>query len=393
MRGGNHDFRRGVWFSMDWGRSSRWLEAAVWLALVMLSVRVAIRGEWLVILPLFLLGWYAAGGLWRAPKSRAEPAHVGPPYLLLIEARGYWAGMQAALVAVGGAMVAVWAAGGRRPFTAAVAALASGFVLHWRRRSSLANSAEAWSAWRRGRVAGPTVLFIAYLMLGGGSGDSDEAVTVAVAATPLENPKPVAPKEADPSAHLAADGFPGVVMYTEEQSAVLVPPVSVPSASRGRAASKDSEIPFHGVYWFLRQGLAKPPPEATVAMGQPDVRVARSTDSRPLHMEARQNLGRMVDLRCCRAVEVTVRNADISAGSVWLEVQTLNTATGERRSLGRQAVQAMPVPGQTVNETLRFAVKAPAGLFDELRFVFHLDQWRGMRSAKIAIDHTKLIAR
>jgi hypothetical protein len=121
-------------------------------------------------------------------------------------------------------------------------------------------------------------------------------------------------------------------------------------------------------------------------------------DSRPLIMEAHQNLGKLINLMCCREIRIEIRNADRYPGTVSVELVLMNTREGQEGSvsLGSAPVTSAPGdPGAPMKETLTFPIPARAKVhqFDELMIRFPRRRTRIFRSAKIAIERFVLVPR
>ncbi len=200
------------------------------------------------------------------------------------------------------------------------------------------------------------------------------------------------------------DSHPGIILRPETKDFVtLVPPM--PSGRvfdrRGKARRSDPlTIPFFGAYWFFKVSDKTMPPNAVESRGNPDAVTFRTGDAAPMAMEARQNFGRLIDLSCCRAIEVLLNNADRRPNTVNLELILVNTRLegSPYQSLGKAPVKSSlpwkvraerpPVP-----ETVTFPVPAKASIasFDEIVLRFELQPPRRSRSAKIAVDRLRLI--
>lgn len=128
----------------------------------------------------------------------------------------------------------------------------------------------------------------------------------------------------------------------------------------------------------------------------------RSTDWRPLSMEAHQNLGTIIGLDSCGKIQVTIRNADRYPTSIALEVILVDTTTRGRpsQSLGRVDIVShrkwkpddRPRP---IRETLNFPIPSNSAIrrFDEVTILFRLDGYRARATAEIGIDHFTLVPR
>jgi hypothetical protein len=203
-----------------------------------------------------------------------------------------------------------------------------------------------------------------------------------------------------------AEGDPGVVLLPVKQThtKLIAPaPIVANALLKGQRSTKPLEIPFEGVYWFFRAPDDHPPRTSLQAHGSPEMLDIRSTDRRPLSMEAREDLGSTINLDCCSRIQVAIRNADRYPETVSLELVLINsTAPGKpSQSLGRTMVastrpwnlydkQASPA-----NETLTFVLPAKSSLrrFDEVRIVFRMNAARADTGPRIAIDRLVLIPR
>jgi hypothetical protein len=186
----------------------------------------------------------------------------------------------------------------------------------------------------------------------------------------------------------------GVILSLEEERhTILVPPLPMMGRDPFLAHQDPLSIPFYGVYWFFQFPDKAPNEDAYRVKGSPDNITFRSADLNALKMEAHQNLGRLIDVSACSRIDVTIRNADIFAGSVALELILVNTTLsgGPSESLGRVPITSKP-PSQ---ETLRFKIPpAPAiQQFDELTIRFPRAAYRSTRSARVAIDRFFLVPR
>ncbi len=200
---------------------------------------------------------------------------------------------------------------------------------------------------------------------------------------------------------VTGDVFPGVILIDERPIVTLVTPrrswLKSPVAAM---ALDDYSIPFSGEYWMFRPPQSRPPRGAFLRHGSPLALSFRTTDHRNLAMEAHQRLDRRVELNCCRAIRVSVSNADRYPGTVSLELVLIRRGMG-MVSLGRSKLNVWPpvhpwtgwVP--TVFETLEFSIPAGAAIreFDELKVVLHRDAVRQDRSAKISIERFTFVPR
>lgn len=208
----------------------------------------------------------------------------------------------------------------------------------------------------------------------------------------------------DDSARTAGNGNSGIVLWPEKQlraKLVAPPPVDVRTHGLSRAANPLT-IHFDGVYWFFKAPDLRPPKTSRHAQASPDVVEIRSTDRRPLSIEAHDYLGNLINTACCSRIQIAIRNADRYPDTVSLELILIDNSNADKpsESLGTMLVKStrpwrIYEHPQPVNETLTFPISARASLrhFDELKIVFRLDRARADAAARIAIDHFVLIPR
>jgi hypothetical protein len=222
-------------------------------------------------------------------------------------------------------------------------------------------------------------------------------------------PAPPAPSNNPPAnngSSTAADNsgdHTGVILLPEKQQhTTLVPPLpSMPSDLFDAKHQNPISIPFYGAYWFFKLPDSKPPANSYVTHGTPAEMTFFAPDSRPLIMEAHQNLGKLIDLACCREIRIEIRNADRYPGTVSMELVLVNSREGQRGevSLGSAPVTSAPDqtgdPGVPMRETLTFPIRARTAIrqFDELMIRFPRMKNRISRSAKIAIERFVLVPR
>lgn len=192
----------------------------------------------------------------------------------------------------------------------------------------------------------------------------------------------------------------GVILEPEQQQhTTLVPPL--PSMTANLFDEKHPNpisIPFYGAYWFFKLPDTKPPADSFRTHGSPAEMTFFAPDSRPLIMEAHQDLGKLISLDCCREIRIQIRNADRYPGTVSMELVLVNSREGQKGevSLGRAPVTSAPGdPDSPMKETLTFPIpqRPPIRQFDELTIRFPRQRQRINRSAKIAIERFILVPR
>jgi hypothetical protein len=195
--------------------------------------------------------------------------------------------------------------------------------------------------------------------------------------------------------------FPGVKLYPEAEPHIrLVAPALPATTALGEARSDPLSIPFHGVYWFWRGPSDRPPSNSIVMHGSPSARFFRSTDGDGMSMEARQNLGFMVDPNRYGAIELFIKNGDPfpNTVSILLKIRDTTVPGKPMLTLGMEGVSApasSPRSGAVTTQMLRFSIPSaiPIGSFDELTVSYYLKGPRRDRSARIAIERFRLVPR
>jgi hypothetical protein len=235
------------------------------------------------------------------------------------------------------------------------------------------------------------LLRLIFGLMGGGHSDTPSADAA--------NKGKAAGKQSGEAIDRGGGDHTGVILLTEpEPIAMLVPPL--PSMTANLFDPKHPNpvsIPFYGAYWFFKYPDHQPPPSSFITHGTPVNMVFRAPDQRILFMEARQNLGKLLNLECCSAIRIEIRNADPFRDTVDLELVLINTREGQQGSqtLGRAPVESVPESpsGAPVKETLTFPIPPHPSIarFDELAIRFPRRYPRADRSAKIAIDRFVLV--
>lgn len=203
----------------------------------------------------------------------------------------------------------------------------------------------------------------------------------------------------------ASEGNTGIVLWPEKQlhTQLTAPtPIDLTNPPAPGRNVNPVVIPFDGVYWFFKAPDVRPPRTSRQAHASPDTVEIRSTDGRPLSIEAHDYLGSLIDIDCCSRIQISVRNADRYPDSVSLELILVDTSEPGQpsQSLGRMLIKStrpwrIYEHPQPVSEMLNFLIPPRASLrhFDEVRIIFRLDHTRAEAGARIAIDHFVLVPR
>ncbi len=199
------------------------------------------------------------------------------------------------------------------------------------------------------------------------------------------------------------DVYKGVILLPEPAPhAVLVPPLPFLKHKLFTARqSKPLSFPFFGVYWLFRWPQSQPPPDSHIARGSPVTSGFRSSNRFPLSMEAHQNFGTLIDLRCCSRIQLAIRSTDSHPVFITLELILTNTTLPGRPSLSlgnarivtdvdrRQDDHAPPM-----QEILSFDVPRGPEIreFDEATIRFHR-AFEPDRSSRVSIDRFVFVPR
>ncbi|MGA9978716.1 MAG: hypothetical protein WBQ08_08785 [Candidatus Sulfotelmatobacter sp.] len=203
---------------------------------------------------------------------------------------------------------------------------------------------------------------------------------------------------------VAGDSYPGMILRPEvKDDVMIVPPRARRQVFDGKQNQRRADpvsIPFYGAYWFFRASDKSLPADALESRGDPASTSFKTTDFTPISMEARQNFGSLIDLSCCRAIELVISNGDRRPGTVAVELILSNTRLPGQP---RQSLGILPVnstlrwfPGDDrlpIAEVLSFRLPAQSAIqqFDQATIRFELRSPRERWSAKIAIEKFRLI--
>ena len=203
----------------------------------------------------------------------------------------------------------------------------------------------------------------------------------------------------------SSEGNSGIILWPKKPAYTkLVAPVPVLGITllTSHRRAEPLVIPFGGVYWFFKAPDSHPPRTSRQEQGSPEVLNIRSTDRRPLSVEAHENFGSVIDMDCCSRIEIAIRNADRYPDTVSMELVLIDTTVRGKpsQSLGKVMVKSSRPwniydERPPASETLNFAIPARASIrrFDEVMVVFRLDAARADAGPKVAIDRFVLVPR
>ena len=190
----------------------------------------------------------------------------------------------------------------------------------------------------------------------------------------------------------------GVILWPEEtKHTTLIPPLPQLHRTFGIGSENPLSIPFFGAYWIFKSPDRRPAPRSYETKGTLLDRTFRSPDYYPLQFEAHQNLGSSIDLACCKAIAIEVRNKDRDPLTISLQLNLID-ATGPfpmNQNLGLQTISSTPTTDGVISERLTYPIPAAHVIsrFDGFHIRFHLKGIRRNVSPKVAIDRFLLIPR
>ena len=195
----------------------------------------------------------------------------------------------------------------------------------------------------------------------------------------------------------------GIILWPPpvKKTAIVPPPPHTASSSIGKTP-KPIVIPFDGQYWYFKAPSTRPGPRAHIAHGRATYANVRSTNAAPLLMEAYQNLGTSIDLKCCSEIDVAITNADVRPGPIALGIRlTDSNSAGEptqnlaERTIASSKADQIPLNRPPVEEVLRFPIPESTTLhrFNEITVVYLPAPQRAHAGAKVSIESFTLIPR
>jgi len=219
------------------------------------------------------------------------------------------------------------------------------------------------------------------------------------------SPRRYAAETVNDSQRTASEGNTGIVLWPEKQlhTQLIAPtPIDLTNPPALGPNANPLVIPFDGVYWFFKSPDLRPPRTSREAHASPETVDIRSTDGRPLSIEAHDYLGSLINVDCCSRIQIAVRNADRYPDTVSLELILVDSSQPQHpsKSLGRMLVKStrpwrIYEHPQPISELLSFPIPPHASLrhFDQVRIIFRMDHSRAEAGARIAIDHFVLVPR
>jgi hypothetical protein len=157
-------------------------------------------------------------------------------------------------------------------------------------------------------------------------------------------------------------------------------------------------IRFTGSYWFFQYPFVRPPFDSINAEGDPATVGVRSSNYRPLLMEAVQSLDEPFDVTELSTIQLTMLDADPHPSGISIQLVLADTKLQNHpeQSLGLQTLDANPLvvnAGNSHSETLSFALpeQSRCKKFDQIRLIFWLDPSHDRQAAAVAVQDFVLV--
>ena len=213
-------------------------------------------------------------------------------------------------------------------------------------------------------------------------------------------------KHGKSTALVSGESYPGMILRPPtDDHTLFVPPLArrtVLAAKPNPQSHDPVSIPFYGAYWFFRASDGTLPADSIESRGDPAFLSFKTTDFSPIAMEARQSFGTLINLSCCRSLELIVSNGDRRPGTVSVELILTNTRLPGKP---QQSLGVCPVisslhwspdserPPTTETLTFRIPPHPAISSFDEATIRFQMGTGRERWSAKVAVVKFRLIPR
>jgi len=195
------------------------------------------------------------------------------------------------------------------------------------------------------------------------------------------------------------DGYIGVILtpLREKQKPAVAPP-ELRLARRIGGLPHPLTIRFTGSYWFFQYPFVRPPFDSIKAEGDPATVGVRSSNYRPLLMEAVQSLDEPIDVTELSTIQLTMLDADPHPSGISIQLVLADTDLHNHpeQSLGLQTLDGNPLvvnAGNSHSETLTFPVpmQSRCKRFNQIRLIFWLDPSHDRQAAAVAVQDFVLV--
>jgi heme/copper-type cytochrome/quinol oxidase subunit 2 len=192
----------------------------------------------------------------------------------------------------------------------------------------------------------------------------------------------------------------GIVLWPNPPRKARITPPPLPHApftSVGRM-TKPLVIPFSGSYWYFKSSTKGPGPRAHVVHESPIAVIIHSTDWHPLAMEAHQALSAPINVMCCRAIDLAIRNGDNRRGRIDIALKLIDSSTARSETLGLHTVLSsltseFRLDRPPVDEVLRYRIPTNTLMrqFDQIEIIFEPSPERSLGGEQIEIREFRLL--
>ena len=200
---------------------------------------------------------------------------------------------------------------------------------------------------------------------------------------------------------IRSDGYIGVILTPKRMpqvSSKKVPQLVLNAKTPG--FTNPLHIPFTGSYWFFQDPFVRPPFDSITAEGDPANVGVRSSNRKPLQMEAVQTLDEPIETRDLQKIELTMLDADLDPDTVSIELVLADTHTWgiPMLSLGIERLEQPSalrniMPSRSETDAFRMPSHSRLERFTQIRLLFRLDPSRNGQAAAIAIESFVLVPR
>lgn len=377
---------------------------AIWMAplMILLLERSALTGliaAGMVMSAFMMLGIAAKDNSAREAYSALEPTEAWQIFHIP-DARGF-AKLAMAIIASGLLQAALLAnLIAEREFALLLFVAGAALLAAQLPASEGITSRQQFLSSNRSRVLASTVMATVVVLLGllpflmsSARGDRSldallRGLLVKTAFVPVERRQSVRVQQSP----IRSDGYIGVILTPKQEKHTdpKIPQFSLNARAAG--FMRPMTIAFTGSYWFFQSPFLGPPLDSVIAEGDPERVGVRSSNYKPLLMEAVQDLDEPIETAGLDKIQLAMLDADPYPGTVSVELVVVDTHSEDHlQSLGVQRPNVIPMienASSAHSETLTFLVPPQPRCkhFNQIRLIFRLDPSRSRQGAAIAIQ-------
>lgn len=187
-------------------------------------------------------------------------------------------------------------------------------------------------------------------------------------------------------------------MAVEFRSGIVPPVLSIPFSGEYWFFPRPRS-PVPGDDWFFQRVYKRPPSSSLTEEGDPANINVTLEDTGEMIMQAQQRIGRSLELRNCRRIDVVLDGEDEQPQSVDIELLLVNSsAKGQQmQTLGAKSIinpVNISTSGSSKVSSFRFSIPPTSEIysFNELLVWFHLRAPRMQKGTTVKIDRFDLIS-